>query len=205
MVLNSDYLEPIDYQDALTEYKLNKRFVISYVGRFEKYKGIQDLIEVLPNILKNHKNVVFVAMGFKGAYKDQIEKLIEKLDLSNNVRLIFEPSDETIKKILSISNIFVMPSSWEAFGISILEAMATNNAIISTRTEGGEYLIKEEENGYLYDYQDKGELENYINKLLEDKVLMNKIKKNNLIKVKSYLWDKISLDYQQIIHKALSK
>jgi glycosyltransferase involved in cell wall biosynthesis len=203
--IDKEYLVPIEYQDELVEHKLNKKFVISYLGRFEKYKGIQDVIEVLPEIVKEHKNLVFVAMGNKGAYSETIEKLIEEKGLQNNVRLIYSPSDISVKKILTLSNIFILPSSWEAFGISILEAMATNNAIISTRTEGGEFLIKEEENGFLYDYQDKGELRTYLEKLIDNKILLNKIKKNNYLKVQQFLWSQIGLDYQKIIQKYLIK
>jgi glycosyltransferase involved in cell wall biosynthesis len=54
--------------------------------------------------------------------------------------------------MLDISEIFVFPSEWEAFGIVLLEAMAYKNSIISTKTEGGSYLIKPGENGYLYDF-----------------------------------------------------
>lgn len=200
-----NYIEPIDYQDELAENKLNKKFVISYIGRFEKYKGVQDIIEILPEITKDHKNVVLVAMGNKGNYSETIEKLIQEKEISNNVRLLYSPSDITIKKILSLSNIFILPSSWEAFGISILEAMATNNAIISTRTEGGEYLIKEDENGFLYDYQDKGELKNYLTKLIDDKLLLNRMKKNNYLKVQNFFWEKICIEYQNLIHKNIKK
>ena len=203
--IDKSYIEPIDYQDELVENKLNKKFIISYIGRFEKYKGVQDIIEILPEITNEHKNVVLVAMGNKGNYSETIEKLILEKDVSNNVRLLYSPSDITIKKILSLSNIFILPSSWEAFGISILEAMATNNAIVSTRTEGGEYLIKEDENGFLYDYQDKGELKNYLIQLIDNKLLLNKIKKNNYLKVQNFFWEKICIDYQKIIHKSIKK
>ena len=118
---------------------------------------------------------------------------------------MYSPDNLTVKKFLSLSSIFVLPSSWEAFGISILEAMATNNAIISTLTEGGEYLIKEEENGFLYDYGDKNELINFINKIIEDKKLLNKLKINNYKKAQTFVWDQIIVTYQNIIHKALKR
>ena len=48
---------------------------------------------------------------------------------------------------------FILASRVKAFGIVMLEAMAKGNAIISTTTEGGKYLIKED-NGILYDFED---------------------------------------------------
>lgn len=203
--INKKYFEPVEYQDVLTEYKLNKKYVISFIGRFEKYKGLQDILDILPEITAKHKNVVLVCMGNKGNYSEEISKIIETKKIENNVRILQSPTDLTIKKILSFSNIFILPSSWEAFGISILEAMANHNAIISTITEGGEYLIKEEENGYLYDFGDKNDLKDFINKIIEDKDLLNKFKKNNYLKAKSFVWENIILTYQKIIHKAIKK
>jgi glycosyltransferase involved in cell wall biosynthesis len=72
--------------------------------------------------------------------------------VDKNVIFTGEIDEHEKYEILDISEIFVFPSAWEAFGIVLLEAMAYKNSIISTKTEGGNYLIKPGENGYLYDF-----------------------------------------------------
>lgn len=187
----------------IKEYKLNKKFIISYIGRFEKYKGVQDLITVMARITPEHKNVKLIAMGYAGAYLPKLIEIIKDKQLENFVEIIEQPSTEKIKQILNISKIFVMPSAWEAFGITILESMSFGNAILSTRTEGGEFLIKEEVNGYLFDFGDTNELYNYLVKLIDERKLLNTIKENNIKKAQEFSWEKIAQDYQKIIKELL--
>ena len=90
-----------------------------------------------------------------------------------------------------------MPSEWEAFGIVILEAMARGNAIISTRNEGAEFLVKKE-NGLLYDLGDLNSLEKYIKILFVDKKLRDRMKKSNLERAREFLWSDIAKDLERI-------
>ncbi len=193
------YFDKVVKDSYLTEYKLAKKQVITYIGRFEKYKGVHDIISVMPKLLLTYKNLKLVAMGNEGAYLADIRELISELKLEKSVEILIKPDDETVKGILSVSKIYILPSSWEAFGISILEAMARGNAIVTTRTEGGEFLIKEDENGYLFDYNDQNELYNFIDKLLADKELIKRISEANILKAKEFIWDKITDDYLKML------
>ena len=130
---------------------------------------------------------------------DKLQQMISDLKLASKVKLLVTPSDQTKNHILEKSDIFILPSEWEAFGISILEAMAKNNAIISTRTEGGKYLIKDRENGYLYDYGDHSEITSRIKKLVKNPDQLEKIQQNNLNKAKKYTWNRIAKEYQDIL------
>lgn len=186
------------------EYNLNRKFIISFIGRFEKYKGLQDIISALPRLTKERSNLHLIALGNKGNYLTKLRKQIKEEGLEKRITLLVSPTDEVRDQALQLSDIFILPSAWEAFGISILEAMAKNNAIISSRTEGGKFLITEEENGYLYDYGDVQELGNRIEKLMTDKKLLSKIQENNLEKAKEFIWDKIGKQYYLEL-KELSK
>ena len=101
---------------------------------------------------------------------------------------------------LDVSEIFVLPSEWEAFGIVILEAMARGNAVISTKTEGGEFLVRKE-NGFVYDFGDLKKLEENINILYKNKRLMDKMKKINVKKAREFLWENIAEELERIYLK----
>ena len=75
--------------------------------------------------------------------------------------------------------------------------MARGNAIISTKNEGAEFLIKKE-NGLLYDFGDLKTLEDSINILYKNKKLRDRFKKNNLKKAKEFLWKDIAKDLERI-------
>lgn len=201
--IHEDYLEDEDTDDIVKKYSLNRKFIITFVGRYEKYKGVQDLIQAIENVSDKKKSIKLVTMGFEGESLKILKEQVSKNNIDKHVELLVAPSDDEVKKILQFSQIFVMPSRWEAFGIAILEAMAKKNAIISTRTEGGNFLITEEENGFLYDFGDTRELTSLINKLIKDKQLLTKIQKNNFKKAQKFSWEKISENYYNLLREVI--
>ena len=178
----------------IDRYKLKNKFVISYLGRIQKYKGLDQVIKILPKL---NKNIVFLAMGKDVEDKRRLVELSKKLEVQNRVIFTGEIFDNEKLSGLDSSEIFIMPSEWEAFGIVILEAMARGNAIISTKNEGAEFLIKKE-NGLLYDFGDLKTLEDSINILYKNKKLRDRFKKNNLKKAKEFLWKDIAKDLERI-------
>ena len=193
---NSSF-DKIDNKEFVKKYKLKNKFVISYIGRVQKYKGLDQVIKVL---LKLNKQIVFLVMGKDAGDKKRLITLSKKLKVSD--RIIFTGEVSYPEKLmgLDVSEIFILPSEWEAFGIGILEAMARNNAIISTKTEGGEFLVRKE-NGFVYDFDDIKQLEKYINILFKDEKLRERIKKNNIKKAKEFLWENIVKDLERIYLK----
>lgn len=197
--ISKEYLEDFDNSSFLKKYKLKSKFVISFVGRFEKYKGLEDVIYAIADLLHELPDLVLIAIGRKGDYFEHIENLIKEMNLEKNVILLPEADDSTKQALLESSEIFIMSSQWEAFGISILEAMARKNVIISTRTEGGEFLIKEGQNGLLYDFGDRKELRKHIEYFYNNKENREEIKKNNHLKAKEFCWDEIAKEYLEYI------
>ncbi len=189
--IDRELLEELNTKKIEKQYKLAGKTVISYVGRFNKYKGVDQVLNVFPDIIKKYKNIMFFIIGRDVTEKKNYEKLIKENKLQKYVKIIDYPSDEVRDTLVQRSDISILPSQWEAFGIVIVEAMAKRNAIISTRTEGGNFLIKEEENGYLFDYGDLEELKEKLIRLLKSKVRIEKMKNNNYKKVHEFLWDEI--------------
>lgn len=162
---------------------LKGKFVISYIGRIQQYKWIDQMIKVLPKLLKGDANIVFVIVGRDAWDKKRLEKLSVDLWVDKNVIFTGEIDEYQKYEILDISEIFVFPSEWEAFGIVLLEAMAYKNSIISTKTEGGSYLIKPGENGYLYDFWDLNSLAHLLSLLINNPQKRYQIEKKQLFKI----------------------
>jgi len=185
-------------QKFAIKYNIKNKFVISYLGRIQQYKGLDQIINVLPEIKKICPNVCFVAIGKDSGDTKRLKDLADKLGIGDNILFTGEVCEEEKYALLDLSEVFVFPSEWEAFGISVLEAMARSNAIISTKTEGGLYLIKEKENGYLFRYGDQKELLKKLKILISNDKLRKTIQKNNIKKAKNYLWEKIANDLYYI-------
>jgi glycosyltransferase involved in cell wall biosynthesis len=192
-----------DTTGVIKQFTLRNKFLITFIGRYEKYKGLDTLINAVAELYKSNKTVRVIAMGEEGKYLDELQQMVRDLKLEKIVTLLVAPEDELKEELLSVSDLFVVGSQWEAFGIAMLEAMAKENAIITTRTEGGAFLIKEEENGFFYDYGDPVELQSLILKFMEDKTLLKKVQATNTEKAKRFSWDKISQDYYQILKRII--
>ncbi|MEK6834686.1 MAG: glycosyltransferase family 4 protein [Nanoarchaeota archaeon] len=188
-----------DTKNFKKKYNLKNKFIISYLGRIQNYKGLDQVIKVIPNL---NKNVIFLVMGKDAGDLNRLKNLVNKLNIQDKVIFTGEVSNEDALAGLSLSKVFVLPSEWEAFGISILQAMAQGNAVISTRTEGGRFLV-EKENGFLYNYNDLKDLENKLKVLIADKNSLNKISKNNIKKAKQFLWINIVKDLEKVYYEVL--
>ena len=76
--------------------------------------------------------------------------------------------------------------------------MAKKNAIISTNTEGGKFLVKKNINGFLYDFNDLEELKKITIRLIKNGKLRKKMQLNNFNKAKQFTWDKITKELEKV-------
>jgi len=192
--ISDDVFGKVDNKEFIKKYNLKRKFVISYLGRIQDYKGLDQVIKIL---LKLDKKIVFLAVGKDAGDKKRLITLAKRLNVQDRVIFTGEVSHEEKLKALDVSEIFILPSEWEAFGISIVEAMARRNAVISTKTEGGNFLVKKE-NGFVYDFGDLNSLERYVKVLFKDNKLRNSMKKVNFEKSKKFLWKNISNDLEKV-------
>jgi len=100
-----------------------------YVGRLERYKGVHLLLSAL-SLLK--KGDVRLSIVGDGPFKNELEKLKRKLHLEKRVSFLGHVSDMELDRIYRESDVFVLPSIVESFGLVISEAMSYGKTIIST-------------------------------------------------------------------------
>ena len=169
------------------KYNLKDKFIISYLGRVQKYKGLEQVIKTLPDLIKIQPNIIFLGIG--GEVDNEIQRLktiAKELKVENHLILTGRISEEEKLQALDLTEIFILPSEWEAFGIVLIEAMARGCALVSTRTEGGNFVIQEGKQGYLFSYQNRKELTEKLTKLISNKSELIEIQKNNLKESKKY-------------------
>jgi glycosyltransferase involved in cell wall biosynthesis len=98
---------------------------ILYIGRLEEYKGVQHIIEALPS-LREYRLVI---VG-QGPYEEVLKKLAEDLGVGDSVEWLKNLSREDLLDHYRTAGIFVMLSSFEAFGITVAEALASGTPCI---------------------------------------------------------------------------
>jgi len=145
--------------------------VIGFVGRLVPAKAIDRLIEAFAMIKRQNNDIKLLIVGF-GELFEELNELANKKKLDGHV--IFTGKRRDIPQLLSIMDMFVMPSISEGLPNVLIEAMAAAKPIISTKAGGIPEIITNMDNGMLID-NDINSLYQAINNLLKAKDLAHKL------------------------------
>ena len=158
------------------KYKINNKFIL-FVGRFSIVKGIKTLIQAF-NIIQNENkfpDINLIIMGVDFGYEKDMDKLIHTLNLSEKIIVIKNPPREDVISAYGESEFLVMPSQWELSPLVPLESFAFKKPVISTKSHGIPFTVKDNENGILVEPDDSEQLSKAITRLLFDDKLRNKL------------------------------
>jgi L-malate glycosyltransferase len=194
---------PLAYENIKFKSKTRKqlglnarKIYLSSVGRVVKRKGYDFLIRSLAKT--RNKNVVCLIMG-NGPEKENLRELTRELKIEKQVKFLGFVSEEEKMQYLSNSDMYVLSSMHEGFGIVLQEAMQVGLPIISTNYGGQTDFVKEGENGYLVKFGDENGLTEALNKLLKNGTLRNKMSKKNKRGIKEFDLKKIAKKYLGIL------
>ncbi|REG86001.1 N-acetyl-alpha-D-glucosaminyl L-malate synthase BshA [Winogradskyella sediminis] len=148
--------------------------IITHISNFREVKRIPDVIKVFYNIQKTLPAKLM--MVGEGPEKEAAERLVEELGITE--RVIFFGNSNEIDRILCFSDLFLLPSQTESFGLAALEAMASGVPVISTNTGGLSEVNDDGFSGYLSDVNAINDMSNNALKILKDLETLNKFKAN---------------------------
>ena len=158
------------YKDIRSELGIGKEtIVVVSVARFTLQKQPLKLIKAFSEVCKKVEGVRLLMVG-EGEQREQAVEMIRQLGLGDKV--ILQPFRQDVPDVLAASDIFVLPSLWEAFPIALLEAMSMGKAVIGTAVDGTPEMIRDGQNGLLIGTEGmEKELEEAIVRLSLDKGL----------------------------------
>jgi glycosyltransferase involved in cell wall biosynthesis len=148
--------------------------VKSSVAELHERKGLKYLINAIPEVIKKFPNTKFVLIG-DGPNRSDFEHLVKKLNLERHVTFLGRQKE--IPKLLKSSNIFLLPSIREGFGLVNLEAMITPLPIIATKAGGIPEVVVNKETGILVETEDSKALTDALLKLIAASDLREKYAK----------------------------
>jgi glycosyltransferase involved in cell wall biosynthesis len=181
-------------------FKVND-FIIGNVGRLAPIKGQKYLIQAAPSIIEEVPEAKFLIVG-DGPMREELEALTTELDLEKHI--VFIGMQENIPELLSIMDLFVLPSINEGMGRALVEAMAMRLPCVATSVGGVVEVIKDGETGLLVPSQNPKALAEAICRLakntgLSKRFACNAQKKARLVFGAQMMVDKISSVYQSLI------
>ncbi|WP_010173144.1 N-acetyl-alpha-D-glucosaminyl L-malate synthase BshA [Bacillus coahuilensis] len=141
--------------------------VLIHVSNFRKVKRVQDIIHIVDR-LKNEINLKLLLVG-DGPEYSSICKLVTELDLRNRVQ--FLGKQDNLAELYSLSDLLVLPSEKESFGLVALEAMACGIPCIGTNVGGIPEVIEDGVSGYITSLGDIEGMSDRVRTLLENKEL----------------------------------
>ncbi len=179
--------------------------LIVHTSNFRKVKRVQDVVHAFDQIIKELPAKLLLIGD--GPERPAIEKLCR--DLGNCEHVRFLGKQEAIEEILSVCDLFMMPSESESFGLAALEAMACQVPVISSNTGGMPELNIHGVTGYLSDVGNVDEMSRFAIDLLKDPEKHNAFKKNALEQAKKFdihvILPKYEKFYQKVIESMLVK
>ncbi|MDF3078865.1 MAG: bshA [Sphingobacteriaceae bacterium] len=178
--LNRFSLKPKDhFKKAIAPH--DERILV-HTSNFRKVKRAGDVIRVFKEV--SSKIPSKLLMVGDGQDRVNCEQLCRELGIAENVR--FLGKQEAVEEILSVSDLFIMPSDSESFGLAALEAMACKVPVISSNTGGLPELNIEGVTGFLSNVGDVADMAKNAIYILEDEQRLETFKENALKRAKEF-------------------
>lgn len=175
--------------------------IIAHTSNFREVKNTNDVIKIFHKI--NAKVPSKLLMVGDGPERRNAEELSRQLGICQDVR--FLGKQEAIEEILSVSDLFLMPSGSESFGLAALEAMACSVPVISTNAGGLPELNLDGQSGYLSEIGDVESMATQGISILEDEEILEKFKRNALARAQEFDIKKILPLYEKYYEKVIEK
>jgi len=197
------FVEPNFKKFSRKDLKVSEEEIILIsIGRLVKRKGYNYAIEAIAKL--PYQNVKYLIVG-DGPEKANLENLAKRLGVSDKVIFLGFLPEEKKFQYLSISDIYVLSSLHEGFGICLLEAMYCGLPIVATNNGGQTDFLEDGENGFLVPVGDADLLAKKIEILYNNSDLRQTMSHNNLKKIKDFYIKNIAVKYDKLFKEIIEK
>ena len=192
-------VEPLNKKSSSINNKAVEEKIVSFVGRITFQKGPEYFIEAAKKILDVDKNVRFVMAG-SGDMLNRMINRVAQLRIAKNFHFAGFLKGDDVDKMFSMSDVFVMPSVSEPFGIVPLEAMRSNVPVVISKQSGvSEILI----HALKVDFWDIDALADSIYGLLHYNALSEVFKKFGKDEVDNLKWENAAIKVNDVYKSAI--
>ena len=186
--------------------KKGEESYILFVGRLVEQKGVEYLIRAMTYIKKEFPNVHLKIVG-DGPLLPALENFSSNFVLSDQIEFLGWKSGNTLLNLYQNALLVVLPSIYEPFGMTALEAMACGKPVVASRVGGLKTIIKHGQNGYFAEPRDYLDLAQWIMSLLSSQELRGEMAVNaeQYAKDPKFQWNSIALKYIEFYNEIRNK
>lgn len=177
-------IDPENYGQISHKTKMNKKIVL-FAGRVTLQKGPDHFVHVAEKIAKKKDDIHFILAG-NGDMLPQVIEMVAAKGLSNKFIFPGKYSKEDGERLMSMANVFVMPSVSEPFGLVPLEAMIQKTPVIISKQSGVSEVIG---HALKTDFWNVNQLANKIMSVLEYPALHEQLSEYGHVEVQTKTWD----------------
>ncbi|MCC5945619.1 MAG: N-acetyl-alpha-D-glucosaminyl L-malate synthase BshA [Bernardetiaceae bacterium] len=177
----------------------NEKLIV-HASNFRKVKRVDDVVKVFAQIRKAMPAKLLLIGD--GPERRSIERLCQETQICQDVRFLGET--DAIEEVLSVADLFVMPSEKESFGLAALEAMACEVPVVASNVGGLPELIEQGLSGFMSHVGDVDDMAKNAIHILQEQNLV-KFKKQALERAKNFEISKIVPLYEQAYEEAIQK
>jgi len=172
------------------------------IGRIEKDKNLDVIMDALAIHLKNHKaQLVFVGSG---KFEKEFKKHASLLNITDRVFFTGKISDRAVQEIYSLADVYIGAGTAELQGLSVMEAMASGLPVLAVNAVALPELVKNGVNGYLFELSAK-DLAKKMELILKDKKKLEKMAEKSLEIISEHDIQKTIEKFERIYEKVISK
>lgn len=177
---------PLSQELLDVQVKKPKDKIVTFLGRITMQKGPEYFVETAAKVLKNNPNVRFVMAG-SGDMMDKMIELAAEKGIADRFHFPGFQKGKQVYEMLKASDVYVMPSVSEPFGISPLEAMQMGVPSIISKQSGCAEILN---NVIKTDYWDVDAMADAINAIVSYPAMYNQLREDGLQEVNQITWDK---------------
>jgi glycogen(starch) synthase len=178
--------------------------IVLFVGRLVHEKGIHVLIGAVPKVLSVLPNVRFIIVG-EGGMREQLLKEAWDFGISHKIFFTGFVDEKTLTLLYNVSTVAVVPSLYEPFGITALEAMAAQVPVVVSDVGGLAEIIEHDKTGVKVYADNSDSVAWGILRVLTDEAYANRLRRNAYRKiVEDYNWEKISNETIGVFNDAMA-
>ncbi|MEN8764925.1 MAG: N-acetyl-alpha-D-glucosaminyl L-malate synthase BshA [Wenyingzhuangia sp.] len=169
-------------------------FILTHISNYRPVKRAQDVVKIFAKVLA-HKPVKLILVG-EGPDMAAVKQLARALGVYDHI--VFIGNSTEVDKVLCYSDVFLLPSKSESFGLAALEAMAARTPVISTNTGGLPEVNVHGVTGFLSEVEAVEDMAQNTLKLIESREKLAEFKENSFARAKQFSIDRVLPKYEAI-------
>lgn len=195
----------IDGSEVTLKYGLGNTRNVLFVGRLVPYKGLEYLLSAIEILQHEFVDIHLMIVG-EGELRLKLVQLAEDLGIKELVDFVGHVPNSSLPPFYASSDLVVLPSvsRLEAFGITLIEAMACGKPVVASSIPGPGEVVEDGITGYLVPPKDTVALAEAISRIVRDEKLANRMGKEGRKRIEeNYTWERVASYYDRLYNDLL--